>query len=228
MQIKGAVHVTITVHPQHERCNQYAKGELLVSCSARYPMLAASYAGEAAARINAQYRILARDMCARCAGWLRQEALADYIDKKQNEFPFNPYDSTVNYSVQLNQDCVISLLLDRYEFTGGAHGNTQRSADTWIVTQGRRMTLGELFPDEPAHQEKIIQFIQQQIGRAADEYFDDSMQLAIDAFSTDQFYLTPEGVTIFYQQYDIAPYAAGIPEFTIPWGTLGATRPSCL
>lgn len=39
-----------------------------------------------------------------------------------------------------------------------------------------------------------------------------------DTFNDDNFFTTPAGVTVFYQQYDIAPYASGIVEFTVPYG----------
>ncbi len=48
-------------------------------------------------------------------------------------------------------------------------------------------------------------------------YFDDYANLIRGNFDMNAFYLKPCGVVIYYQQYDIAPYASGIPEFFFPF-----------
>lgn len=48
-------------------------------------------------------------------------------------------------------------------------------------------------------------------------YYEDYPALLYSAFHADSFFLTQDGVVIYYQQYDIAPYGAGIPEFLIPF-----------
>ena len=47
-------------------------------------------------------------------------------------------------------------------------------------------------------------------------YFDDYAKLIQNTFNPDSFYLFPGGVVIYFQQYDIAPYATGLPEFVLP------------
>jgi hypothetical protein len=56
--------------------------------------------------------------------------------------------------------------------------------------------------------------------------YDDYKPLIIKNFDKSSFYLSPEGITIYYQQYDIAPYSSGIAEFTIPYSIIG-WRPDC-
>ena len=57
-------------------------------------------------------------------------------------------------------------------------------------------------------------------------YFDDYKNLIIKNFNPHSFYMSPDGITIYYQQYDIAPYSTGIVEFTIPYTKIG-WFPSC-
>ena len=47
--------------------------------------------------------------------------------------------------------------------------------------------------------------------------FDDYPELLRSTFQAGNFYLTPEGIVIYYQQYDIAPYSSGITEFLLPF-----------
>ncbi|MFV0239920.1 MAG: RsiV family protein [Lacrimispora sphenoides] len=36
-------------------------------------------------------------------------------------------------------------------------------------------------------------------------------------FNINGFFIKPSGIVIYYQQYDIAPYVRGIPEFLFPF-----------
>lgn len=58
-------------------------------------------------------------------------------------------------------------------------------------------------------------------------YFDDYRKLIAQYFNEEQYYLTPQGVAIYYQQYEIAPYSTGIVVFTVPYDVLG-WKPSCM
>ena len=83
------------------------------------------------------------------------------------------------------------------------------------------MTLQDFFPRNFDYKidltEQIIGQIAEQIAAGNDIYFDDYEENVIAEFNPQNFYLTPEGLVIFYQQYAIAPYSSGIMEFTIPY-----------
>ena len=51
--------------------------------------------------------------------------------------------------------------------------------------------------------------------------FTSGKRLQLEDFHPGNFFLVPDGIIIYYQQYDIAPYAAGIPEFLIPFSQHG-------
>ena len=63
---------------------------------------------------------------------------------------------------------------------------------------------------------EINQQIRIQIDNGTNQYFDNYCKLVLDNFKFNQFYLTPNDIVIFFQQYDIAPYSSGIPTFFIP------------
>ncbi len=103
--------------------------------------------------------------------------------------------------------------------SGGAHGNTIRHSDTWSVKNGGRISLYQFTDDPAAFRAEILNSIREQIERqtAGGEgmYFEDYPRLIREHFDPESYYLSPEGLVIYYQQYDIAPYASGIPEFTM-------------
>lgn len=162
---------------------------------------------------------------------LYQMAIDDYEYATKNGFPVREYEVVVKYELTYNQDCVISLYIDRYEYTGGAHGMTNRSADTWSLDKSKRMLLADFFPGEKDYRQQIIDNInnqiKEQIDSGNDYYFDDYENLVVENFNERNFYLVPEGLTIFFQLYEIAPYSSGIMNFLIPFEKNGAKQPYC-
>ena len=126
------------------------------------------------------------------------------------------YEIYRSYEITLNMSSMISLYADEYIFTGGAHGTTTRTSQTWNMINGRIVNLYELYSRNPYFILDILKEISNQIEQNKDLYFDDACCLAINNFNPQSFYLIPQGIVIYYQQYDIAPYSSGIRTFEIP------------
>ena len=162
---------------------------------------------------------------------LYQMAMVEYEYSMANNFPIRLFEAYVDFFVTYNQNCAISLYFDQYEYAGGAHGLTLRYSDTWNLQKSKRIDLNELFPHKSNYKEYIIDLINQQIGieiaNGNNPYFENYSQLINENFKANSFYLTKEGVAIYFQQYDIAPYATGLPTFVIPYTPQGAVPPKC-
>jgi len=63
----------------------------------------------------------------------------------------------------------------------------------------------------------ILKEINRQILDNKEIYFEDACNLVLETFNPDSFYLVPEGIVIYFQQYDIAPYSSGIRTFLIKY-----------
>ena len=104
-------------------------------------------------------------------------------------------------------------------FLGGAHGNTKREGQNWNLQTGRQIALKDLFPDNPYYIIDILKEINHQIAsqieNGENQYFDNYCQLVQENFRLENFYIVSEGVIIFFNQYEIAPYSSGIPTFKI-------------
>ena len=163
------------------------------------------------------------------AARLFRQAIREYKNSVENGYPVRVFDAVLNYSVTYNGACHLSAYRDFYQFTGGAHGSTQRLADTWSLTTGRRLPLRS-FVTERNYREHLISEITRQADAAYRKnpniYFDDYRELIVSYFNENSYYLTGDGIVIYYGQYEIAPYATGIVEFTISYGR-EVTRPSC-
>lgn len=213
-----------------ERNLEY-KNTLVLRYKISFPQFRSADFRSTASKLNAFYRTKALTFKRYCEGELYRMAIREYEYSVANGFPVRAFEAQLNYTITYNQDCGLSLYFDQYQFTGGAHGSTTRDSQTWNLRTGRRVTLRQLFPYSLNYQDFIIQTINHQIAAqiAAGNniYFDNYEKLTEATFKPEQFFLTPDGLAIYYQQYDIAPYSSGIPVFIIPYEEGRIVPPSC-
>lgn len=201
------------------------RGTSVLTLSIRYPEIRLHENFPAQSRINSRFREQKANFCRYAAGTLYRQAVRDYRSAQAHDYPFRPYDAVMKYEVTLNQDCYLSAYRDRYEYTGGAHGNTVRASDTFSLQSGRRFALSHFFSPGQNYRRILISEIllqaEEKMKQNPEIYFDNYEHLILKYFRSENFYLTPEGVAIYYQQYEIAPYATGIVTFVIPYSALG-------
>lgn len=128
-----------------------------------------------------------------------------------------PYELETSVNVTWNRACIVSLYTDEYQFTGGAHGMTVRTADNWNLRTGRRFALCDLFPGQRDCRQMILRQIITQIARDPSSYFEDYRALVMQNFDPRRFYLTQNAVMVYFGLYEIAPYSSGMPVFEIPY-----------
>jgi hypothetical protein len=79
---------------------------------------------------------------------------------------------------------------------------------------GRILTESDIF--EPENYQILTSLVREYLPKCTEmDMIDDP---AISPSS--DFYITSEGITYIYQQYEIGPYALGIVEVLIPWSEL--------
>lgn len=148
---------------------------------------------------------------------LYKEAKEVYDYNAENGYPVMVFEVILQYNITYNEDYIVSLYYDQYEFTGGAHGNTIRSSQNWDLRIGKRFALCYFYPKNDYYVIDILKEINRQIKEQIESetnyYFDDYCQLVLETFRLENYYLTPDNIVVFFQQYDIAPYSSGIPVF---------------
>ena len=100
-------------------------------------------------------------------------------------------------------------------FSGGAHGNTIRTSQTWNLNYQRMIPLYYFFDNNPYFIINVLKKINNQIKENPENYFDNYCDLVLQTFNEKNFYITQKNVIIYFQQYDIAPYSSGIPTFEV-------------
>lgn len=192
-------------------------GEVVLTYKIEYPNFQSFVYKNAVKMMNKYYEARAYKYQRYYRNELYQMAVEQYKYDMENSYPVRIFDAVINFSITYNAACIVSLYSDKYEFTGGAHGNTLRTSQTWNMQTGKMIELNELFLCSFDYKLYIFRRINEQIKLDLSIYFEDYEKLVVQTFNPKSFYATPAGIVIYYQQYDIAPYSSGIREFLIPY-----------
>ncbi len=188
----------------------------MVSADFRYPVVESENA-KADKKINSYYRHIARTLMRRAKYELLPDAADEWRFATENGYPFRPFEIVMKYTVTQNSDDVLSLYYDVYTYTGGAHGTTKRSGDTWRACTGWFMELSDFFPRGTNYRriltDNAVKIAAEQTAAGTHQYFDNYPKLIKKYFSPSKFYILPSAIAIFYDQYAIAPGYEGTPVF---------------
>lgn len=151
---------------------------------------------------------------------LVRPAQDDYYNALEEGYEFHTYDTEMSFAQTLLNETRVSFSRMVYSYTGGVHGNLAVIGDTFDLTDGSRLSLGDLFsvPEE----EYMNRLLGEMIALAAEDpdlkerLYEGFEQSIPEYFNPEHFYLTDTDLVIFYQPYDIAPWAGGVPIFNLP------------
>ncbi len=137
----------------------------------------------------------------------------------------------------------VSYVFTTYEFTGGAHGNSV--VNTFTFNDEGKVEIEDILNlSENNNDIKLSRILAKEIERSQGDMFIEDMMmdglglayLKADGVTLDKekcncdgfffgsnfqnFYLTDEGITFLFNQYQVAPGASGIVKATLDWETL--------
>ena len=142
-------------------------------------------------------------------------------DKLKSKFPeeSTKWEATVKGTVTFENNQILTIRLDYYLFTGGAHGYSSIRYLNFDKTKGKELGNKELFKDMEAFK------------NLAESKFREEEKIPMTSsinstgfmFENDTFYLpenigfTQEGLQLFYEQYEVASYADGPIVLVLPY-----------
>ncbi len=143
-----------------------------------------------------------------------QDNIKDYGDY---ESP-NRFETYFNYRVTYQKGDVLSVVLNDYQYFGGAHGSDRQISHTFDLKTGKEYSLSDLMKSGAGYTDYINKCIKADIIK---QDLADAQLVKFESIARDQsYYLSDRGPVIYFQQYEYFPYAAGIVEFTLPYGDL--------
>lgn len=203
----------------------YYNRVLMVDVKIDYPVLTAGSFEGNTMRFNMHYRQKAHRNYRYASTKLYQAAVKQYNLSKVQNFPFHNYEFVEVFEPTYCKKPLISLFYDMYEFTGGAHGTTTRKGNTWDMRRGTLIPLSALFAKDYNYKTFILNYIKADAHRrqitGMANYFENLDENLNKYFDENNYYLTEEGLAIFYPLYTIAPYSDGIQVFIIPYPLFG-------
>lgn len=160
---------------------------------------------------------------------IKQQAIEGRDAAKDSGFPFNPYGHSTGWDVVAALPGWLSLSAQRWEFTGGAHGNPWSEGLLWDKSTNSRRDAFNLFTSKAALSAAIrtpfCDALDKQraerrevpVDRAGGDMFDaciDPVDSTVILGSADKQHFTRIGVLV--DPYEAGPYVEGNYEVTVP------------
>lgn len=147
------------------------------------------------------------------AGFEKEYAIfkEDFSDSTQE------WEALIESEVNYESDQIISIAVNSYLDTGGAHGNSHVSFLNFDKKTGKRLMQSDIIKDRNGLKKLAQPYLEKMTKPLSN---DEEVQ---DLFFGEDFQLpetigfNDEGVIMLYNVYEIASYAQGITEFTIPY-----------
>jgi len=136
------------------------------------------------------------------------------------DYPF-AWEIEVEGSVLYQSAKILSVALNAYSFTGGAHPNVFLDLINFDLANGKKLSFSDLFSDE----QRLKMLVEKKFREVREIDPNTSITEAGffwgDPFALPQnFALLEDGVYFHYNPYEAAAYALGVTEFTIPYKEL--------
>ncbi|HHU32303.1 MAG: DUF3298 and DUF4163 domain-containing protein [Zhaonellaceae bacterium] len=138
-------------------------------------------------------------------------SLVNQMIKDQGYYDNPKTDITGYYEIKTNERGLLSLTMSNYAFSGGAHGITLLKALTFDVETGYDYELNQLFSPYGNYIKVLSDMIKIQIKQREIPLIVDFQQIRPDQ----DYYLADKCLVVYFQQYELAPYAYGFPQFPI-------------
>lgn len=137
-------------------------------------------------------------------------------------FPQNAPQMTEPYEISAEAeaavtDSLVTYIISRWSYTGGAHGMYATECHTYSLAGGYELSTADLFSERQllGMEALLRRKLCEQYEAANDDelaergFFPEYISL------TENFRITPEGITFYYNPYDIGCYALGAVDVTM-------------
>lgn len=119
----------------------------------------------------------------------------------------------IKYQEMYNQNSFVSLIKERYTYTGGARGSVVRVPKNIDLNASKEIYLADLFTDN-RYEKELNRLIEKEITEHQNEYNDLWSSPKIKPEHQNDFYITDGKLIVFFQPYDLSYYARGFVEFS--------------
>ncbi|MGM5469288.1 DUF3298 domain-containing protein [Flavobacteriaceae bacterium LMO-SS05] len=155
---------------------------------------------------------------------LLKDAIKQFEDryirfKTDFEADATPWEVTINSEVVFQSLQSITISIDSYTFTGGAHGNSVITLLNFDPKTGKLYTQDDVFKISKDFTDLVKHYFKIETASKTNDnsenyFFGESFKLP------ENIGFNEEGVIFLYNPYELASYVDGITEFTIPYSKI--------
>lgn len=197
------------------------------------------------ARFNAEYPVLESDLDPRVSqvvnnaviaaivqqvtgkpiafegNWTLEDAVRHFFDLYYEANDKHAYYTTWEWTTSADMlflsKKILSLGIENYNYSGGAHPNTYSVYLNYNLETGKKIELKDLVKDK-----KALEKLARSAFLKAKGIQDSKAGIGSDGVFQfpENFGITGEGLYFFYNPYEAGPYAAGSLDFVLPWKML--------
>lgn len=134
-------------------------------------------------------------------------------DNAQNNQPLSKYNVITNFAVPFNKNHILSTIVSLMAFVNneGPRYDELNNYNFDLLT-GNEFTIGSVFNPNIDYLKVITNYVNYKINQNKDLYYPDA---TVEISDDQSFYLTDEGIVIYFGVDEIAPKEFGIPKFTM-------------
>ena len=150
---------------------------------------------------------------------LRNEIVKNNLPDMAKNEGFNGFEFKENYQIVRSDSAFTSVKTLAFSYTGGAHPNSGIAGNTYSTQDGTKIRLSDIFADEAAVLNTIHDRLKEDYPDAGFFNLDEDIKMyKFDAGENDvklTWTLGYNGVTFYFNPYELAPYASGIQTVTL-------------
>ncbi|MEW6281491.1 MAG: DUF3298 and DUF4163 domain-containing protein, partial [Candidatus Eremiobacterota bacterium] len=138
-----------------------------------------------------------------------------------------PWSLEAEYELVYESARLLCLRQSGYNYTGGAHGSPVVASFVLDLKTGKRLQLKDML--SPGYLKVMSDYSRKELARNPDyggetDWINQGTEPKEEMFPVTL--PTEKGLLIVFPPYQVAPYAAGLPEVTVPWSVLsGLIKP---
>jgi hypothetical protein len=140
---------------------------------------------------------------------------AEYTAKDLVRSPLTSQEFKKSFEVRFADAKYMSYYAECYSYTGGAHGMTEVTVGTLCRKTGQKVSVKDLVPADK------MDVLKQALRDGAIQRLGGAEHLQAEVTPIENFYIAADGLHFVYNPYEIACYAKGVVEVTIPFKVIG-------
>lgn len=151
---------------------------------------------------------------------IAQEFFQDYEEFAVGGFAM-PWELQCYSKILYSSNNLFIVAMDSYRFMGGAHPNSYRSIFNFDLQNGTLLQIEDIILDIEGFRAAAERQFREDQGLEETVSFQEAGFFMEEFKASTEFALTEYGLLLYYNTYEIAPYAAGATEIMIPYEKLG-------